>query len=42
MSCSPFSCKTDLLTTVYVPDRYEGDTNSFCGKEVSVLKTLEI
>ena len=39
-SCSPFSCKTDSLTTVYVPTDYTGPVDSFCGKAVTVSKTL--
>ena len=40
--CYPFRCKTDKLTTVYVPTTYISQTDTFCDKSVTIAKTLQI
>ena len=42
LSCAPFTCQTDSLTTVYVPIDYNGNENTFCEKTVTIKKELHV
>ena len=42
VSCTPFNFNVDSLTTVYVPTTYTGPETSFCGKEVTIKKELQL
>ena len=41
-NCYPFRCNVNNLSIVYVPTTYTSQTDTFCGKEVTVSKTLQI
>ena len=40
--CTPFYCAVNSLKTVYVHTNYTGNENNFCGKSVTISKTLEL
>ena len=40
LPCAPFYCQTDQLKTVYVTNNYNGPNSTFCGKEVTIIKSL--